>query len=161
MALSEQVRLGNVRRLGVSIRGLGSELQAGQAKSVGAEVLQVVYNRLDRRPEEICFPYAQRDALGILARVPLASGLLSGKYRSGVTFAPGDFRSTLGAERIKRDLMEAERIRRTEVPANVSMSQWALTWCLRHPAVSAVIPGCKNAEQVRSNAAAVDLLPGE
>jgi aryl-alcohol dehydrogenase-like predicted oxidoreductase len=64
----------------------GSELQARAARRVGAEVLQVIYNRLDRRPERLYFPHAQRDNLGILARVPLASGLLTGKYRLGAAF---------------------------------------------------------------------------
>jgi aryl-alcohol dehydrogenase-like predicted oxidoreductase len=156
--LNDSKRLGNIRHLGVSIRGTGSELQAREARSVGAEVLQVIYNRLDRRPEQVYFPHAERDALGILARVPLASGLLTGKYRSGVTFAGGDYRSTLGSERIERDLAEVKRIRASEVPEGASMAQWALAWCLRYPVVSAVIPGCKNPEQVRSNAAAAELL---
>ena len=132
----------------------GSELQAREARSVGAEVLQVVYNRLDRRPEQEYFPHAQRDDLGILARVPLASGLLSGKYRDGVTFPADDFRSTIAPEKLKRDLEAVEGLR-GEVPDGVPMAQWALAWCLRNPAVSAVIPGCKDASQVRANAAAV------
>jgi aryl-alcohol dehydrogenase-like predicted oxidoreductase len=53
---------------------------------------------------------------------------------------------------------EAEKIKASEVPAGVSMPAWALSWCLRNPAVTAVIPGCKNAEQVRQNAEAVELL---
>jgi aryl-alcohol dehydrogenase-like predicted oxidoreductase len=156
--LNEQKQCGNIRHVGISIRGKGSDVQARNARVVGAEVLQVVYNRLDRRPEQDYLPRAERDNLGILARVPLASGLLSGKYRSGATFGTSDFRSTLGAERIERDLAEAERIRTTEVPPGVPMAKWALAWCLKHPAVSAAIPGCKNLEQVRSNAAAADLL---
>lgn len=154
--LDQQKRQGTVRHLGISIRGTGSEMQAQEARGVGAEVLQVVYNRLDRRPEQIYFPHAERDNLGVLARVPLASGLLSGKYRSGAQFAPGDYRSTLAQERIDRDLAEAERIRREEVPQGATMAEWALAWCLRNPAVTAVIPGCKSAEQVRANAAAAE-----
>jgi len=156
--LAEQKRLGRVRHLGISIRGLGSELQVREARSVGAEVLHVVYNLLDRRPESEYFGYAERDNLGILARVPLASGFLSGKYKTGATFPPGDFRSTLSRERIDRDLAEVERIRATELPEGVSMAQWALAWCLRAPAVSSVIPGCKDPEQVQANASAVELL---
>ena len=152
--LAEQKRAGKIRHLGVSIMAKGSELQAREARSVGAEVLQVVYNRLDRRPEQEYFPHAQRDDLGILARVPLASGLLSGKYRDGVTFPADDFRSTIAPEKLKRDLEAVEGLR-GEVPDGVPMAQWALAWCLRNPAVSAVIPGCKDASQVRANAAAV------
>jgi aryl-alcohol dehydrogenase-like predicted oxidoreductase len=156
--LAEQKRLGKVRHLGISILGKGSEFQAREARSAGAEVLQVVYNRLDRRPEQDYFPHAERDGLGILARVPLASGLLSGKYKSGATFQPGDFRSSLAPDRLERDLASVEHLRATEVPAGMPMAQWALAWCLRSPAVSAVIPGCKDATQVRSNAAAADIV---
>lgn len=151
--LAEQKRAGKIRHLGVSILGKGSEVQAREARSVGGEALQVIYNRLDRRPEELYFPYARRDNLGILARVPLANGLLSGKYKAGATFAGNDYRSTVDQAKLQRDIEEVERFR-AEVPEGVSMAQWALAWCLRNPAVSTVIPGCKNAEQVRMNAAA-------
>jgi len=156
--LQEQKRAGKVRHLGLSILGKGSESQARQARAVGAEVLQVIYNRIDRRPEEWYFPHAQRDGLGILARVPLASGILSGKYQVGYRFAANDFRSTFTAERLRQNLEEAERIRELEVPAGVPMARWALAWCLKHPLVSAVIPGCKSPEQVRENSAAAELV---
>ena len=152
--LGEQKRAGKIRHLGVSILGKGSELQAQEAKRVGVEVLQVIYNRLDRRPEQIYFPHAERDRLGILARVPLASGLLSGKYGAGTTFPANDWRSTFEAGKLKGDVAEAERIGQTEVPAGVPMAQWALAWCLKNPLVSAVIPGCKDPAQVAANAAA-------
>ena len=156
--LAEQKRQGKIRHLGISILGKGSELQAREARQFGAEVLQVIYNRLDRRPEELYFPHALRDNLGIAARVPLASGLLSGKYGSGAVFKENDVRSTVDAEHMERDLIEVERLRSTEVPQGVPMSQWALAWCLQNPAVSTVIPGCKNPAQVRANASAVNQL---
>ncbi len=156
--LAEQKRAGKVRHLGVSILGKGSELQAREARRLGAEVLQVIYNRLDRRPEQLYFPHAQRDQLGILARVPLASGLLSGKYGAGTTFPGNDWRSTFEAGKLKSDIAEAERIKRTEVPEGVPMAQWALAWCLQNPLVSAVIPGCKDAGQVASAVAAAARL---
>ncbi len=158
--LAGQKQAGKIRHLGISILGKGSELQAREARRLGAETLQVIYNRLDRRPEQLYFPHAQAHSLGILARVPLASGLLSGKYRSGATFPANDWRSTFEAERIARDLAEVERIRQTELPASVSMAQWALAWCLKNPAVTTVIPGCKDPAQVASNAAAADLDKG-
>ena len=156
--LAAQQRDGKIRHLGISILGKGSELQAQQARNVGAEALQVIYNRLDRRPEKLYFPLAKRDNLGILARVPLASGLLSGKYQPGTTFPSNEVRGTFETERLKADLVEVERIKHEEVPAGVSMAQWALAWCLKNPIVSAVIPGCKDPQQVRSNAEAADLL---
>ena len=155
--LGQAKRAGKIRHLGVSILGLGSELQASQARRVGAEVLQVVYNRLDQRPEQMVYPHAQRDQLGILARVPLASGLLTGKYRPGATFPANDARSAFEAEKTQTQLAQVERLRETEVPAGVPMAQWALAWCLRQPVVSAVIPGCKDPGQVRANAAAAEL----
>jgi len=151
-------RDGKIRHLGISILGKGSELQARKAREVGAEALQVIYNRLDQRPEQLYFPHAEKDHLGILARVPLASGLLSGKYGLGSTFPSTEVRGTLDPEKLKRDLAEVERIKRSEVPAGIPMAQWALAWCLKNPLVSAVIPGCKDAAQVRSNAEAAKLL---
>ena len=158
--LAEQKQAGKIRHLGISILGKGSEAQAREARRLGAEVLQVIYNRLDRRPEQLYFPHAQQDNLGILARVPLASGLLSGKYRAGVKFPANDWRSTFDLERTRRELTEVEHIRQTEVPAGVALPQWALAWCLKNPQVSAVIPGCQDPAQVASNAAAADLETG-
>jgi aryl-alcohol dehydrogenase-like predicted oxidoreductase len=158
--LAEQKRAGKIRHLGISILGKGSEPQAKEAKRLGVEALQVIYSRLDRRPEELYFPHARQKNLGILARVPLASGLLSGKYRPGAAFPANDWRSTFEAEKMGKDLAEVERIRQTEVPAGMAMAQWALAWCLKNPAVSAVIPGCKDPAQVASNAAAAELADG-
>jgi len=156
--LGQQKQAGKVRHLGISILGKGSELQAKQARVVGAEVLQVIYNRLERRPEQLYFPHAQRDQLGVLARVPLASGLLTGKYDTGVSFPPNDVRATFERGRLERDLEEVERIRKNEVPVGIPMAPWALAWALQNPLVSAVIPGCRTPGQVRANAAAADLL---
>jgi aryl-alcohol dehydrogenase-like predicted oxidoreductase len=158
--LAEQKRAGKVRHLGISILGKGSEAQAREAQRLGVEALQVIYNRLDRRPEQLYFPHARQHNLGILARVPLASGFLSGKYRAGAAFPANDWRSTFDSERTRKDLAEVERIRQTELPAGMPMAQWALAWCLKNPAVSAVIPGCKDAAQVASNAAAAELVEG-
>ena len=156
--LAEQKRAGKIRHLGVSILGKGSERQAQGAVQFGMEALQVIYNRLDRRPEQIYFPHAQKNKLGILARVPLASGLLSGKYKPGATFAANDVRATFDAEKLQRNLVEVERLQKEEVPAGVPMCQWALAWCLKNPVVSTLIPGSKNPEQVKANAGAVELV---
>jgi aryl-alcohol dehydrogenase-like predicted oxidoreductase len=156
--LAEQKRAGKIRHLGISILGKGSETQAREARRLGVEALQVIYNRLDRRPEQTVFPHAQRDNLGILARVPLASGFLTGKYRPGATFPADDVRGTWTDEKMQRDLAEVERLRQTEIPAGVPMNQWALAWCLKNPVVSTVIPGAKNPAQVKANADAANLL---
>ena len=136
----------------------GSELQAREAAKFGVEALQVFYNRLDCRAEQIYFPHARQNNLGILARVPLASGLLSGKYKSGVSFDTNDVRVTFEHTKLKRDLAEVERLEKEEVPPGVPMAQWAMAWCLKNPVVTALIPGCKNPEQVKSNASAAELV---
>jgi aryl-alcohol dehydrogenase-like predicted oxidoreductase len=156
--LAEQKRAGKIRHLGVSILQKGSELQAREAAKFGVEALQVYYNRLDQRPEQMYFPHAEKNRLGILARVPLASGLLSGKYKPGATFPANDVRSAIDAEKMKRDLAEVERLQREEVSAGMPMAKWAMAWCLKNPVVTAVIPGCKNPEQVRANASAAELV---
>jgi aryl-alcohol dehydrogenase-like predicted oxidoreductase len=148
---------GKVLHIGNSIRGNADDRQTKQSEGAQVEALQVIYNRLDRRPEQRDFPYAMEHNLGILARVPLASGFLSGKYKPGVRFAPDDTRASQDPKEIDRKLAEVERIAREEVPPGVPMAQWALAWCLQHPAVSAVIPGCKSVEQVESNAKAAVL----
>jgi aryl-alcohol dehydrogenase-like predicted oxidoreductase len=106
----------------------------------------------------VYFPLAEREQLGILARVPLASGFLTGKYRPGASFPANDVRATFDAKRLSEQLAEAERIRQTEVPGGVPMAKWALAWCLKNPVVSAVIPGCKDPGQVEANASTVELL---
>jgi aryl-alcohol dehydrogenase-like predicted oxidoreductase len=154
---AEQKRAGKIRHLGVSILQKGSEFQAREAVKFGAEALQVFYNRLDRRPEQLFFPHARQNQLGIIGRVPLASGLLTGKYKPGATFAANDVRSNFDAEKMKRDLAEAARLQKEEVPPGVPMANWAMAWCLQDPLVSSVICGCKNPEQVRANAKAAEL----
>lgn len=157
-ALAEQVRAGRIRHLGVSIGKNDDAHQTSRAREVGAEAIQVVYNRLDRTPEQHVFPTCQSDDLGVLARVPLASGYLSGTYRPGATFTDArDVRSRHDPADVQRKLEEADRIRREEVPEGVDMATWALAWCLQHPAVSCVIPGCKSVAQVEANARAADL----
>ena len=153
-------RAGKIRHIGNSISSnLDPRPQADASTKAQVEVLQILYNRLDRRPEETAFPSAQKQDLGVFARVPLASGFLTGKYKPGAKFPSGDARHEQKPEEIERKLREVERIAREEVPPNVPMAQWALAWCLKHPAVTAVIPGCKDVKQVETNAKAADLVP--
>jgi myo-inositol catabolism protein IolS len=156
--LEEQVQAGKVRHLGVSVsKKHASQYQVDQASEVGAETIQVVYNRLGRRPEEQMFDSCIHQDLGVLARVPLASGFLSGKYGKDATFTKTDVRSVWGDEAEHHEIVEKVAALRSEVPEGVPMAQWALAWCLQHPAVTCVIPGCKTVEQVESNARAADL----
>ncbi len=155
--LGEQVREGTLRHLGISIGSNDNIYQTDAAGDVGAEVIQVVYNRLNRRPEERVFDSCRRQDLGVLARVPLASGFLSGKYDAEAEFPDNDVRARRDREQIRQTVREVDRIKAEEVPEGVEMARWALAWCLKHPAVTCVIPGCKSIEQVESNADAAKL----
>jgi aryl-alcohol dehydrogenase-like predicted oxidoreductase len=157
--LNDQVKAGKIRHLGISISSRSENIhQTQRASEVGASVIQLVYNRLDREPEQRVLPTCQEQDLGVLARVPLASGFLSGKYKPGSRFTnKDDIRSLRDEQEVQDRLNRVQEIQRTEVPEGVPMAAWALAWCLQHPAVSAVIPGCKTVEQVNSNASAADL----
>jgi len=152
--LDKAVQAGKIRHLGISIGSNDNLHQTAAATRVGASAIQVVYNRLDRAPEARLFPSCAEQDLGVLARVPLASGYLSGKYKPDATFGATDVRSRHDAAQRRARLEEVERIAANEVPAGMDMAQWALAWCLRHDAVTCVIPGCKSPEQVDANAAA-------
>ena len=157
-ALHRQVEIGKIRHIGLSISGNDNIFQTARGKEIGAETIQVVYNRLDRVPEEKVLPQCLKDNLGVFARVPLASGLLSGKYKPGHQFTGANVRASRADQGTQDRLEEVARIGQEEVPEGVSMASWALAWCLKNSAVTAVIPGCKNPEQVLSNASAADLL---
>ncbi len=157
--LSKQVDAGKIRQIGVSLSSNTEtrDSQASRVAGVGAEAVQVVYSRLVSTAEEVVFPACTRDGLGVLARVPLASGFLTGKYSPGITFPEGDYRGTLGREKLDSMAEEAARIKEREVPAGTSMAAWALAWCLKHEAVTCVIPGARNADQLKANAAAAEM----
>ncbi len=156
--LQNQKDKGKIRYLGLSISGNDNIFQTARAKSFGAETIQVVYSRLDREPEADVLPQCKKDKLGVFARVPLASGLLSGKYKPGHKFTGNNVRASRADETTQIRLKEVEKIRIEEVPEGVSMAAWALAWCLSNNAVTAVIPGSKNPDQVLSNVSAADLL---
>ena len=157
--LHEAKRAGKVKHLANSVGPNDKIEQIDASADRGIEAIQIVYNRLDRKPEHGPLDACLRQNLGVLARVPLASGFLSGKYGPGDAdqFQEGDVRSNRDPAQIRKQLEEVERIGRDEVPDGVPMARWALAWCLQHPAVSCVIPGCKSVEQVEANAAAADL----
>lgn len=157
-ALNAQVKAGKIRHLGISIGSNENIHQTARANDVKASVIQVIYNRIDKKPEKEVFPSCIEQDLGVLARVPLASGYLSGKYKPGTTFTEAsDVRSRHNDADVQRKLEEVAQIQQNEVPTGTNMATWALAWCLQHPAVTCVIPGCKTPQQVESNAAAADL----
>jgi len=154
--LDKQVQAGKIRNLGISIGANDNIHQTAKATEVNAKAIQVVYNRIDQKPEEAVFPSCLEQDLGVLARVPLASGYLSGKYKPGAVFED-NVRKGHKREDIDEKLALVEKIQASEVPAGVGMAEWALAWCLQHPAVTCVIPGCKSPEQVEANARAAGL----
>ncbi len=156
--LAKLKKSGKVRHVGNSISPPDNVKQVDESEAAHAETIQVIYNRLQRDAEVAVLPSCQRQDLGVLARVPLASGYLSGKYKPGASFTGGDYRASQKPEFRDAKLEEAQRILREEVPAGVNPAQWALAWCLRNSAVTAVIPGCKDVAQVESNAKAVELI---
>jgi aryl-alcohol dehydrogenase-like predicted oxidoreductase len=160
------VAKGKIRALGISLRGPRADttgtaaVQAECALEVGAEVVQVLYNRLEQRAEARVLPACRDQDLGVLVREPLANGLLGGKYAPGRWVqGANDWRAQLDPAAIEASLAEAQRIRDTEIPDGVTPAQWALAWCLRHPAVASVIAGCKTVAQLEDNAAAVGGRP--
>jgi aryl-alcohol dehydrogenase-like predicted oxidoreductase len=163
--LSKLVREGKVRFVGNSIGSAaiseqGHNVQAELSTKYNVTALQVIYNRLDRRPEEgaqSVFKTAVEQNLGVLARVPLASGLLSGKYKPGTVFPEGDVRAKWKDPNLDEKLKQVQQIASEELPKGVDMASWALAWCLKNPAVTTVIPGCKSAKQLEQNAAASEI----
>ena len=157
--LNKQVDAGKIRNLGISISSRGNRIpQVEHASQVGARTIQLVYNRLTRGPEEKILPLCIQQDLGVLARVPLASGLLSGKYKPGDVFTnQTDVRSTMEHEKLENDLKTVQEIQEKELPPGLPMAAWALAWCLRHTAVTCVIPGSKTIEQVEMNVSAADI----
>jgi myo-inositol catabolism protein IolS len=157
--LEKMLTEGKIRHLGNSVGSNTNVKQIEASTRKKIEFIQIVYNRLDCGPESTTFPVCLEQKLGVLARVPLASGYLSGKYKPGHQFDADEVRGKWHKpEDRDAKLAEVQRIQREEVPAGVPMAQWALAWCLKHPAVTSVIPGCKDVGQVESNAKAAELV---
>lgn len=126
-------------------------------RNTPADTIQVVYNMLEREPEAELLPLAQERGIGIIARVPLASGFLSGKFTPDTQFAPNDHRSrTYPPEKIRQMVGQVAKLDFLTEGKSKTLAQAALQYCLAHPAVSVVIPGAKTPEQARANAAASD-----
>jgi aryl-alcohol dehydrogenase-like predicted oxidoreductase len=152
----------------VSVERVEEALKAIEFPNVAT--VQIIYNAFRQRPAERFLPEAQRRDVGVIVRVPLASGLLSGKMRPNTQFAPNDHRQynrhgeafdvgeTFAGVPYDVGLDAVDRLR-SLVPEDETMAQWALRWILMQEAVSTVIPGASNPDQARANAAAADLPP--
>ena len=146
-ALDALVEEGPIAAYGVSVETADQALTA--IARPGVATVQIILNAFRLKPIERVLPAALEAGVGIIARVPLASGLLSGRYTSETTFSGVDFETGLEAVRRLAPL----------VPEGVTMAQWALRFVLDQPGVSVVIPGARNPEQARANAAAAGLPP--
>jgi aryl-alcohol dehydrogenase-like predicted oxidoreductase len=167
-ALDEMVGEGRMHSYGVSVETSAEALTAIARPRVAT--VQIILNCFRLKPLAEVLPAAREAGVGIIARVPLASGLLSGKYDEHTTFAPDDHRTynrhgeefdvgeTFAGVPFETGL-EAVRELAQLVPAGVAMAQFALRWIIDQPGVSAVIPGARNPEQVRGNAASAELPP--
>lgn len=167
-ALDDLVRTGKIRYYGVSVERVEEALKAIEYPNV--QTVQIIFNCFRLRPSELFFPEAQKRRVGILARVPLASGLLAGKLTRVSQFEDDDHRrfnrhgerfdvgETFSGVDYETGLEAVEEIRRL-VPPGMAMASFALRWILDFDAVSCAIPGGKRPAQVAENCAASDLPP--
>ncbi len=166
--LDDLVKQGKIRYYGVSVEKVEEALKAIEYPNV--QSVQIIFNIFRQRPAELFFPEAKRRRVGILTRVPLASGLLTGKMTRETTFEPDDHRkfNRYGEEFDRGETfsgvdyetgLEAVEELRALVPEGMTMAQFALRWILMFEAVTCVIPGAKRPDQAEDNALAADLQP--
>ena len=167
-ALDDLVAVGKIRYYGVSVEKVEEALKAIEYPNV--QTVQIIFNMFRQRPAELFFREAQRRKVGILARVPLASGLLTGKMSRQTTFDADDHRNfnrygesfdrgeTFSGVDYESGLDAVEEIRPL-VPSGATMAQFALRWILMFEAVTCVIPGAKRPSQAEDNVKAAELPP--
>jgi aryl-alcohol dehydrogenase-like predicted oxidoreductase len=167
-ALDTLVREGKLRYYGVSVETVDEAKAALRFPNV--QSVQIIFNMFRPKPAEEFFAMAAKARVGVIARVPLASGLLAGKWTAATTFAADDHRNfnargeafdigeTFSGVPLEDGLRAVEEIRPL-VPAGANLAQLALRWILMFPEVSCAIPGAKNPAQAVDNAAAAALPP--
>lgn len=166
--LEDFVREGKVALCGASVNRVEEGLKAIEYPIIRS--IQIVFNIFRQRPAEILFDEAKRRGAGILARLPLSSGLLSGKMTGNTEFAADDHRSyNRNGEHFDRGetfsgvdfdaALTAVQQLSPLIPVGTSMAQWALRWILMNDAVSCVIPGARRVDQIEENAKAADIAP--
>lgn len=166
--LDDLVQAGKLRYYGVSVERVEEGLKAIEYPEV--QSVQIVFNIFRQRPAERFFAEAHRRRVGILARLPLSSGLLTGKFRADTLFDQDDHRAfnrkgeafdrgeTFSGIDLALGLKAVEELRPL-TPRNWTMGQMALRWILMFPEVTCAIPGAKRSDQVEGNAKAVNLPP--
>ena len=164
--LDAMVAEGRMRAYGVSVETCAEALAA--IARPGVATVQIILNAFRHKPLEEVLPAARQAGVGIIARVPLASGLLSGKFTAATSFGEDDHRNfnrqgqafdkgeTFSGIDYDTGLEAVERLRPL-VPEGVAMAQFALRWILDQQGVSVVIPGARNADQARANTVAAGL----
>jgi aryl-alcohol dehydrogenase-like predicted oxidoreductase len=162
------VEKGKLKFLGVSVEKVEEGLKAIEYPSVAS--VQIIYNMFRQRPQDLLLARAKAKGVAVIARVPLASGLLTGKMTADTAFAADDHRAfnrhgeafdvgeTFAGVPFDVAIDAVERLRPL-VPTGSTMAQMALRWILMNDAVSVVIPGARTPEQARANAAADALAP--
>lgn len=156
--LERAKQAGKIRHYGVSINTMEEGLAA--VKDGRSETIQIEYSLLAQEPAEKVFPLAQQAGVGIIARIPLKRGILTGKLTQAdeARFQGDDVRArSFKGEGFAKDLAKADKLRFLVHGEVKSLGQAALAFCIAHPAVSVVIPGARNAEQMRENAAGADV----
>jgi aryl-alcohol dehydrogenase-like predicted oxidoreductase len=165
-ALDGMKEKGKIKHYGVSVERVEQAMKS--IEYPGVETVQIIFNMFRQRPAERFFELADAGDIGVIVRVPLASGLLTGKMRADTQFAADDHRSynrhgeafdvgeTFAGVDYATGLAAVDEIE-TLRPADATMAQFALAWILRHDAVSTAIPGAKNPDQAMANAAASGL----
>ena len=166
--MDDLVDQGKIKGYGVSVEKVEEALKA--IEFPGVQSVQIIYNIFRQRPASLLFREAKARDVAIISRVPLASGLLTGKMNASTTFASDDHRAfnrngeafdkgeTFSGVPYDLALEVAEDIRKL-VPDNIPMAQFALRWILMEDAVTVVIPGAKTDAQAQGNAAASDVPP--
>lgn len=165
-ALDDLVKAGKLRHYGVSVERVEEGLKSLEYPNVKS--IQVIYNIFRQRPAEHLLQECARRKVGVLARVPLASGLLTGKLKRGQQFASDDHRTfNRNGEAFDRGetfsgvdydvALDAVDALRPLVPRGATLAQWALRWILMEQAVTCAIPGARRAAQVEDNLAASEL----
>jgi aryl-alcohol dehydrogenase-like predicted oxidoreductase len=164
--LDAMVDEGRIAAYGVSVERIEEALKAIEYPSLAS--VQMIFNPFRQRPASLFLQEAARKGVGVIVRVPLASGLLSGKYTRDTTFAADDHRSfnrhgemfdvgeTFAGVPFEVGLDAVEELRPL-VPETATLAQLALRWILMHDAVSTVIPGARSPKQAAANAAAAEL----
>ncbi|WP_148415919.1 aldo/keto reductase [Haloferax sp. KTX1] len=167
-ALSELRDAGKIDHYGVSVEKVEDGLKAIEYD--GVETVQIIFNPLRQRPAELFFREAERRNVGVIVRVPLASGLLTGALSEDAEFGEDDHRNfnrhgeafdvgeTFAGIPFEDGLAAADAMQEV-VPEGVSLAQFTLRWILSFDAVSTVIPGSKSPEHIRDNVAAASLPP--